>query len=163
MAEPLSVASGVAGIVSLGITLCKSIYNYLEDFKSRGADIASASERTKALELTIASLQQCAERLDGQHASFVASFVRSCESELAVLAGILNRYRPESNIHARSKRDRLKDKKSALLYPLNRRDIIRLEDQLSRTTATLCVALQVVILSVTHRTHRLPTHHEQKV
>ncbi|KAL0932909.1 uncharacterized protein CTRU02_211872 [Colletotrichum truncatum] len=48
--DPLSAASGVAGLLSLGITICKGLHVYCRDYQSKDDDIRLLSQDAERLE-----------------------------------------------------------------------------------------------------------------
>ncbi|KAJ0167662.1 hypothetical protein CTA2_1277 [Colletotrichum tanaceti] len=60
--DPFSVSSGVAGLMSLGITVCKGLNIYCHDYRSRDVDILLLGRHAERLE---AFLQLIKSRADG--------------------------------------------------------------------------------------------------
>ncbi|KAK1672859.1 hypothetical protein BDP55DRAFT_634613 [Colletotrichum godetiae] len=48
--DPLSVSSGVAGLISLGITVCKGLNTFCQDYGSRDFDIINLKEHAHRLD-----------------------------------------------------------------------------------------------------------------
>ncbi|TQN65544.1 hypothetical protein CSHISOI_09883, partial [Colletotrichum shisoi] len=48
--DPFSVSSGVAGLISLGITVCKGLNIYCQDYRSRDVDILLLGQHAERLE-----------------------------------------------------------------------------------------------------------------
>lgn len=49
MADPLSVAAGVAGLISLGIQSTQSLVDFYNAYKNRDSDLSSINERLESL------------------------------------------------------------------------------------------------------------------
>ena len=56
MGDPLSIASGTAGLVSLGIQVCDGLIKYCRAWKSHDKEIEEALERLTELQLTLKTL-----------------------------------------------------------------------------------------------------------
>ncbi|KAH7146501.1 hypothetical protein EDB81DRAFT_495549 [Dactylonectria macrodidyma] len=99
MADPFSVVSGVAGLVSLGISIYNGFNKYLEAVKGRDEDIIKVTQRVRLLESTIEALQGCERRLDGKYqksVTTVAMCVQLCGSELRELETIVKEVQSHS-------------------------------------------------------------------
>ncbi|KAF4817707.1 hypothetical protein CGCTS75_v012173 [Colletotrichum tropicale] len=48
--DPFSAATGVAGLISLGIEVCKGLNAYCRDYRSRDSDILALSQHATILE-----------------------------------------------------------------------------------------------------------------
>jgi len=120
MADPFSIANGVAGIVSLGLTICYGLNRYLDGIKDQGAEISSASSQLDSLQLILVNIQQCQQKLGGGNAQTAKAAVESCVGlcgdQLKALNGILNRLErnDSSPNHAKSK---WRELKSSIVYP----------------------------------------------
>lgn len=57
MGDPLSVASGVAGLVSLGLSLCNGLHKYFSAIKDRHTDVEFATQTLALLQLNIYIIQ----------------------------------------------------------------------------------------------------------
>ena len=58
MSEPFSVASGVVGVVSLGITTCSALLRYYDSWKDSRKDVAAMYETLDRLNKTFILIQQ---------------------------------------------------------------------------------------------------------
>ncbi|KAK2488323.1 hypothetical protein H9L39_02250, partial [Fusarium oxysporum f. sp. albedinis] len=88
MADPLSIASGVAGLVSLGLTLCNGLHNYLSAVKDRYSDIETATQGLALLQSNICIIQSSTLKLSHRHAlaaNGVNLGLRNCETQLRAL------------------------------------------------------------------------------
>ncbi|EXF80288.1 hypothetical protein CFIO01_08525 [Colletotrichum fioriniae PJ7] len=62
--DPLSISSGVAGLVSLGLTVCKSLNTFCMDYRSRDTDIINLKNHAQRLD---SFLQLVQTRLEASH------------------------------------------------------------------------------------------------
>ena len=58
MGEPLSIAAGTAGIVSLGLQVCGGLITYCKAWRHHDKNIAEALERLTDLDLTFKALDE---------------------------------------------------------------------------------------------------------
>jgi hypothetical protein len=92
MADPLSIASGVAGLVSLGLTLCGGLHNYFSNVKGRHQDIETASRSLTLLQSNIFIIQSSTLKLGHRHAlsaNGVNQGLANCEFELVALQQLM--------------------------------------------------------------------------
>ncbi|KAF3808404.1 hypothetical protein GCG54_00013043 [Colletotrichum gloeosporioides] len=48
--DPFSAATGIAGLISLGIEVCKGLNAYCREYRSKGSEILALSQHAKRLE-----------------------------------------------------------------------------------------------------------------
>ncbi|KAG5654806.1 hypothetical protein KAF25_006901 [Fusarium avenaceum] len=92
MADPLSIASGVAGLVSLGLTLCNGLHGYLSAVKDRHSDIKTATQGLALLQSNICIIQSSTLKLGHRHtlaANGVNLGLRNCETQLKALGNFI--------------------------------------------------------------------------
>ncbi|KAF5560444.1 hypothetical protein FPHYL_6648 [Fusarium phyllophilum] len=138
MADPLSIASGVAGLVSLGLTLCGGLHNYLGIVKGRHQDIESASRSLTLLQSNLFIIQSSTLKLGHRHAlsaNGVNQGLANCEFELVALQQLmLNLTRDEGLSDMKGK---MRQQMMIARYPFDQKKLIQLQDQLSKANATL--------------------------
>ncbi|KAI8405939.1 hypothetical protein FOFC_13401 [Fusarium oxysporum] len=138
MADPLSIASGVAGLVSLGLTLCGSLHNYFSNVKGRHQDIETASRSLTLLQSNIFIIQSSTLKLGHRHAlsaNGVNQGLANCEFELVALQQLmLNLTRDEGLSDIKAK---LRKQMTIARYPFDHKKLMQLQDQLSRANAIL--------------------------
>lgn len=138
MADPLSIASGVAGLVSLGLTLCGGLHNYFSNVKGRHQDIETASRSLTLLQSNIFIIQSSTLKLGHRHAlsaNGVNQGLANCEFELVALQQLmLNLTRDEGLCDMTGK---LRKQIMIARYPFDQKKLIQLQDQLSKANATL--------------------------
>ncbi|ENH63567.1 hypothetical protein FOC1_g10000040 [Fusarium oxysporum f. sp. cubense race 1] len=92
MSDPLSTASGIAGLVSLGLTLCNGLHTYFSAIKDRHNDIESAAQSLELRKVYISIVQTTASKLK-HHSSLAVgglyTSLKNCKSELKCLEGLL--------------------------------------------------------------------------
>ncbi|RKK93509.1 hypothetical protein BFJ71_g9587 [Fusarium oxysporum] len=143
MADPLTIASGVAGFVSLGLTLCGGLHNYFSSVKGRHQDIETASRSLTLLQSNIFIIQSSTLKLGHRHAlsaNGVNQGLANCEFELVALQHLmLNLTRDEGLSDMTGK---LRKQIMIARYPFDQKKLIQLQDQLSKANATLSSFVQ---------------------
>ncbi|KAK2685599.1 hypothetical protein QWA68_015471 [Fusarium oxysporum] len=92
MSDPLSTASGIAGLVSLGLTLCNGLHTYFSAIKDRHNDIESAAQSLELRKVYISIVQTTASKLKHHSSLAVGGLymsLKNCKSELKCLEGLL--------------------------------------------------------------------------
>ncbi|KAI8657986.1 hypothetical protein NCS57_01178900 [Fusarium keratoplasticum] len=97
MSDPFSIASGSAGLVSLGLTLCKGLAEYISAIKSHGEDVRNLETKLNTLQMFLAAvdttlkelphLQGC--RLPGDVVKLVEASLDQSKDGMVRLAGHL--------------------------------------------------------------------------
>ncbi|WAO94302.1 Hypothetical protein NCS54_01188000 [Fusarium falciforme] len=97
MSDPFSIASGSAGLVSLGLTLCKGLAEYVSAVKSHGEDVRNLETKLKNLQMFLAAvnatlkelphLQGC--QLPGDVVKVVEASLDQSKNGMVRLAGFL--------------------------------------------------------------------------
>ncbi|KAJ4218889.1 hypothetical protein NW759_008040 [Fusarium solani] len=149
MAEALGIASGVAGIVSLGITICSGLDTFFSAIKDRDDDLKRATELLSLLRRYIELIRPSASTLSSRHAQatdLVALALRSCEGELRALKELVDNL---NKVDGASDVARKWDKsKSVITYPFQRKKLTQIQDQLLKATGALGTVIQALILHV---------------
>lgn len=147
MVEALGIASGVAGIVSLGITICSGLDTYFSAIKDRDDDLKRASELLSLLRTYIDLVESKASILSSHHAQttdLVVLALKFCESELRTLKELVDSL---NKIDGSSDVARKWDKsKSVITYPFQRKKLTQVQDQLLKATGTLGTIVQPLML-----------------
>ncbi|KAI8674215.1 hypothetical protein NCS55_00744400 [Fusarium keratoplasticum] len=149
MAEALGIASGVAGIVSLGITICRGLDTFFSAIKDRNDDLKRATELLTLLRRYIELIRPSASTLSSRHAQatdLVVLALGSCEGELRALKELVDNL---NKVDGASDVARKWDKsKSIITYPFQRKKLIQIQDQLLKATGALGTVIQALILHV---------------
>ncbi|KAI1353960.1 hypothetical protein F5Y01DRAFT_312221 [Xylaria sp. FL0043] len=150
MADPLSIAGLVTGVISLGLQVAGGLSNYLDAVKGRTEELGSARRQAtemKELLLTIKDLLPQVENTFPKSAIMIKRHVNSCEAELSKLHALLSKLSQPSP-SSTGIRLKLSEQKQKLTYPFNRSHISRLEERLTKVNNTLQTALQVTGLEI---------------
>ncbi|KAK5635648.1 hypothetical protein RRF57_011360 [Xylaria bambusicola] len=150
MADPLSVAGLVTGVISLGLQVAGGLTNYLDAVKGRSEDLMSAKQggtEMRDLLLTIQDLLPQVESNWPASATTVKRHVKSCHAELSALHTLLSEL--SQPVASRpGLRHKFENTKKKLSYPFERSQISHLEDRLAKVNSTLQMALQLTELNV---------------
>ena len=98
-ADPLSVAGTAVGIVSLGLSLCQGLTDYLGALKCRKEDIQSATSQVEGLQAAFGAIQIALPKLSADSqasAAVVKHSLQSCEAELDKLNTLLEGFKKEA-------------------------------------------------------------------
>jgi hypothetical protein len=148
MADPLSMAASVAGLVSLGVQVYSGISTYLDALRGRDDELRSARQGAKTLGDVVYVIEQLIPRLQAKsqmHASAVSECVQSCQTELASFQDFLHELGSSPNSSG-TFRESVRDHKKKLTYAFHRSNLDRLESRLGKVNGTLQTALQVLTL-----------------
>ncbi|KAF4469022.1 hypothetical protein FALBO_4088 [Fusarium albosuccineum] len=149
MADPLSIASGVAGIVSLGLTLCNGLHTYLSAIKDRGEDAESTWQLLALLRSNIDLIGSSTSTLSTRYARATQGVrlgLKLSESQLKALETIVQDLGDVDG--PSSVASKWQKQKAIVLYPFNRNKLMQVQDQLLKATGVLGTFVQNLILNV---------------
>ncbi|RMJ08806.1 hypothetical protein CDV36_011602 [Fusarium kuroshium] len=141
MGDPLSIASGVAGIVSLGLTVCSGLQTYFSALKDRGEDIQQAHQLLTLLSEyidLIRPIESMYGNRHGQATNLIALALRLCQGELQVLKETIDKLECGKGTWEKSK--------LVVTYPFNQKKLTQVQDQLFKTTGALGTVFHVLVL-----------------
>ncbi|EXA32203.1 hypothetical protein FOVG_16574 [Fusarium oxysporum f. sp. pisi HDV247] len=149
MGDPLSIASGIAGLVSLGLTLCNSLHTYFSAIKDRHSEVDIITQSLALLKFHIFIVQSSASKL-GHRYSLAADGVNlsliNCETQLKSLEGFLNELIPINDPSAI--KEIWQKQKLIARYPFDRKKLVQLQEYLSRANTTLSSFIQTLTFDV---------------
>ncbi|KAF4457388.1 pyruvate decarboxylase [Fusarium austroafricanum] len=91
MADGLSVASGVSGLNSLGLTLCNGLQAYFSAIQDRDTDVRLATQNLDLLRFNVKTIELSRSKLKKQHSpcDYGLDFgLRNCEAQLRVFLSL---------------------------------------------------------------------------
>ena len=147
MADPLSIASGVAGLVSLGLTVCSGLQTYVDAVKGRGEDIESTCQLLTLLRSYIDLIGSSTSTLINRYARAtqgVSLGLKLCESQLKALDSVVQDLGVVDGTSSAASKWR--KQKAAALYPFNRNKLMQAQEQLLKATGVLGTFVQSLIL-----------------
>lgn len=148
MADPLSVAGGAAGVVSLGLTVCQGLLAYYRPFKSFHEEIDNVTCRIETLDGILKTLQNILlanapvlAASQTEPVNTAADSIQRCKRGLQALERMLDKCNkttsPANPFAARLQSSRL-------LYPFRRETLMTLMETVTWLHANLNTALQVL-------------------
>ncbi|KAI0186443.1 hypothetical protein EV127DRAFT_438992 [Xylaria flabelliformis] len=150
MADPLSVAGVVLGVVSLGLQVSSGLSDYLDAVRGRTEELNSVKQQAaemKDLLLTIKDLFPQLENDWPAPTTLIKRHVKSCDTEISALYALLSELSQTASSSS-GIRLKLAEQKKKLIYPFNRSHVSRLEKRLTKVNGALQMALQVTELNI---------------
>ena len=141
MAEPLSIASGVAGLVTLVNEVLIAGYKYVKSVASAPDDIKSLVHETSVLSAVLSQFvshslsEQTAQQADS-HALVQQDVLHACEETLHDIRSLIHDFELVGG-------NRRKNAVNALLWPLKQQEIIKNRERLGRLCAILRTAISI--------------------
>ncbi|KAG5801493.1 hypothetical protein H9Q74_013893 [Fusarium xylarioides] len=152
MGDPLSAASGVAGLISLGLTVCDGLHTYFGAIRARKDDIASAIQSLALLKFHVFAVQSSASKLGHRHSPAIDGLQLSlinCETQLKCLDSLLDELMP-FEYQSRAK-EIWRRQKLIARYPFDRKKLVQVEEYLSRANSTMSNFIQALNLDINIR------------
>lgn len=147
MTDPFSIASGVVGIISLGITVCNGLFEYLGAVKGGKQEVADNLHQARRLLSILQYLDEVQDQIDDtldSDFSTLRESLSNSQRKLQDLDRFLVELRSPSN--APGTREHMKQMGRSLIYPYHQRKINALKDLLRGLLVELAVAIETVIL-----------------
>jgi hypothetical protein len=141
MGERLSIASGIAGIISLGTTLCSGLHTYFSALKDQGKDVEYAYHHLSLLSSYIELIRPSAPTLCSRHTQATDLITRALllwKGELEALEKTLDKLKSGKGTWEKSR--------STVTYPFHQAKLTQVQDRLFKATAVLGTVVQALIL-----------------
>ncbi|KAF7533080.1 hypothetical protein G7054_g7395 [Neopestalotiopsis clavispora] len=153
MADPLSVAGSAVGVISLGIQVAQSLFDYYSAFKSQYTDVADIAKKLDSLLEVLGSLQNHVKtrrfRADEQDLlRKIEGLINECEECIEELQEVANKFAQcptstvQSAIRATARR---------VSYPFRKSTFEKLDEDISDIIKCLQLALQLLQQEVVAR------------
>ncbi|KAH7169409.1 hypothetical protein DER46DRAFT_681113 [Fusarium sp. MPI-SDFR-AT-0072] len=152
MGDPLSIASGVAGLISLGLTVCDGLHTYFSAIKNRKDDISIATKSLALFKFHVFTVQSSTSKLGHRHSPAIDGLQLSlinCEMQLKCLKTLLNELMPTED--QSMAKEIWRRQKLIARYPFDRKKLVQLEEFLSRANVTLSSFIQALNLDINIR------------
>lgn len=147
MSDPLSVAGGAVGVISLGLQVSKGLTTYYSHFQSYDDEIAHITRKSEALHRLLEDLDEPlrkAENGNGNVSTQVRSSVDACEAGLRRLHAAVEKY---GNLAVpTSREDKIRALRKRTLYPFKRATLQDLNNTLEELQANLQLAMNVLTM-----------------
>ncbi|EAU37833.1 conserved hypothetical protein [Aspergillus terreus NIH2624] len=148
MADPLSIASGTAGLLSLGIQVTQGLVKFYATYKDRDTDLEKITRNLDSL-LSIFRLLDIAVNERRSQADTqdllreVEKAVRDCEETITELQSECEKFHKDSTA---SLKDRVRVAGRRAAYPFRKSTLQKLEEDVSDIRENLAFALDVLQL-----------------
>jgi ankyrin repeat domain-containing protein 50 len=161
MGEPISIVSGAAGIVSLGLTVCSGLLQYYGSWKDSPTDVLAMCESLEALTKTFQLLDEKVRHplLDHECVERVTESIISCAAGVQKLQSKLDKMRNvKPGVSAHLQR---------ALYPFRQKTLVSLVQTISDLRNNLILATSTLQLDISitsfHCLHELDKRMENLV
>ena len=148
MADVLGIASGVAGIVSLGISVCQGLLGYYDSWKDAEDNVASMRKSIEALMKTLERLSSCIKGpgLGADCVKDVEECIASCVECIESLQKKLNKIKLTSVDDSWKEKAKAQFRKSK--YPFKESTLAKLKETGNELRDHLSLALNVLQMQV---------------
>lgn len=145
--DPFSVATGSAGLVSLGITICDGLLTYCRTYKSRENDLSSLADHAERLQVFLQVVEKRLRSGPVADASFLATVMEcfgACENCVSDVQALNGKYFQSPMASSSSMRNRSKTVLRKLQYPFEADRFDTLRKQLNDFHSALSGLLVVM-------------------
>lgn len=148
MADPLSIASGIAGLLSLGIQVTQTLVNFYSSYKDQDTDLANITKNFESLQVTFRSLDVALRdrrpRAEAQELfKEVEDATQRCEEIIKELHIECQKINKDS---ATSFRGRVQVAGRRAAYPFRKSTLQKLEEDIGEIRENLMLALDALQL-----------------
>ena len=148
MADPLAIASGIAGLLSLGIQVTQSLVSFYTTHKDQDTDLAKVTRNLDNLQSIFRALDVAVEERRSQADTRdllqeVEKAVQKCEEIITDLQSECQKFHKDS---AAGLKDRVKVAGRRAAYPFRKSTLQKLEEDVSDIRENLSFALDVLQL-----------------
>ena len=153
MADPLSVTAGVAGLVSLGIQVTRSLVDFYTSYRDQGSDLARMTERLEYLLDIFQSLEKTL--LDRHFQADERSLIKNIETSIQDCDELIQELQEQCQKFSKTSNGikaavRLAGRRAT--YPFRRSTLQKLDEDIDEIRANLSSALDVLQLKYNNRT-----------
>lgn len=147
MAEPVSLASAAAGIITLGVTVCQGLLQYYSSWKDAQKDVAAMYASVEALAKTFKMIEITVQghQLTREISERVTEGVTSCETGVNSLRKRLDKIRTTQVNYSEN---RLRPQFRRALYPFQEGTLLKLCKTISDLRDNLSLAISTLQLCV---------------
>jgi hypothetical protein len=148
MADPLAIASGIAGLLSLGVQVTQSLVNFYTAYKDQDTDLAKVTQDLDNLQNIFRALDVAVEERRSQADTRgllreVEKAVLKCEEIITELQSECEKFHKDP---AAGLKDRVKVAGRRVAYPFRKSTLQKLEEDVSDIRENLSFALDVLQL-----------------
>lgn len=153
MADPLSVAGSVVGVVSLGIQVTQSLVDFYKSYKNRESELAGTIERLESLAETFQSLHKAlsSRTFQPDQGGLVKNIETSITKCHKLIQELQDECRKYNNPSPTGFRATIRVAGCRAAYPFRRSTLQKLDEDIGEIRANLSLALNVLQLDHTQR------------
>ncbi|KAK8124413.1 uncharacterized protein PG998_000172 [Apiospora kogelbergensis] len=153
MADPLSVAGSVVGIISLGIQVTQSLFDYYTALRSQYSDAAHTAKRLDSLAGLLERLHHhCENRKfradEADSIRRIESLIQECQEFVQELQDEADKFKETATTSIQSA---VKITARRVAYPFRKSTLEKLDEDISEITDRLKLALQILQQEVIDR------------
>lgn len=146
MADPLSIASGTAGLLSLGLQITQSLVKFYTAYKDQDTDLVKVTQNLKSLQTLFIFLNDTVEERRSQASTRdllreVEKVVQKCEEIITELQSECERFHRDS---VAGLKDRFKVAGRRAAYPFRKSTLQKLEEDVNEIRENLSLALDIL-------------------
>ncbi|KAJ5998783.1 hypothetical protein N7451_006593 [Penicillium sp. IBT 35674x] len=146
MADPLSIASGVAGLLSLGIQVTQSLVDFYSAYKNQTSDIAKIAQGLESLLAIFRSLEGALQDRQPRTDALLQEIERSTEGCHSIIKELQTECQKFRKTSAAGYTDRIKFFGRQATYPFRKSTLQKLEEDIEEIQDRLSLALNVLQL-----------------
>ncbi|KAL5364805.1 hypothetical protein BJX96DRAFT_168590 [Aspergillus floccosus] len=148
MADPLAIASGIAGLLSLGIQVTQALVNFYATHKDKDTDLAKITHNLESLQSIFRALDIAVKERGLQANTHgllreVGNAVQKCEETITELQSECEKFHRDS---AAGFKDRVKVAGRRAAYPFRKSTLQKLEEDVADIRENISFALDVLQL-----------------
>ena len=141
MAEPLSIASGIAGLISLTIEVCKITHTFIQSVTDASSAVERFLRELENIKIVLVKIEQLTTGLDKQHVFKDGSTSQTIANENSAYLDLLTQIR--KRLIKRITDGSFKSRIKTLTWPFSEEKTLSLIDSLHRHISTYNTALAV--------------------
>jgi len=145
MADPISITSTAAGLVSLGIQVYDGLSKYLGAIKARAEELSSARRQADTLRSLLTAIEAALPSFRTEHAAETSpaqACLQACQTELGNLRAALSELEDKTSQQLAGMRGKIAEGKRKLTYPFHRERLERLEQRIHSVNSSLQLAIE---------------------
>ncbi|RSL89352.1 hypothetical protein BHE90_001645 [Fusarium euwallaceae] len=155
MAEAIGLAASVAGLVSLGLSVCKGLATYYDNYQSAENEVKLLCEEVNDLALILQSFEDALKDSDMRlklESSASTRPINICMERMTELDKELQKLVSSGKDDKRSAR-KFMSKTMKALYPFKEETLQKLRSNISRTNEMLQLVASTVLIRQNHKMH----------
>jgi hypothetical protein len=146
MSDPLSVAAGVAGLLSLGIQVTQSLFDFYTAYKNLNSNLAGIVEKLEGLLVILSAIDQTLGKRKWN--SGEQNLIKTIESSVNQCNDLIHELKEECQKFEKDSSKGTKEMISTLgrraAYPFRKSTLEKLDEDISEVQANLSLALDVL-------------------